>query len=72
MNMEIGSVCIKLCGREAGEKAVVIGKVDEKYVSVMGPKVRKRKCNIAHLFPTGKTIKVTKSVTQKELAEQLA
>ena len=72
MSLEIGSVCIKLCGREAGEQAVVLEKVDEKYVSIIGPRVRKRKCNIYHLFPTGKTIKITKSVTQKELAGKLA
>lgn len=72
MSLGIGRVCIKLCGREAGEQAVVLEKVDEKHVSIIGPKVRKRKCNIAHLFPTGKTIKITKSVTQKELAAKLA
>lgn len=72
MSLEMGTVCIKLCGREAGEQAVVLEKVDEKYVSIIGPKIRKRKCNIYHLFPTGKTIKVTKSTSQKELVEKLA
>ncbi len=68
-SITIGSVCIKTAGREAGEKAVVVEKVDENYVVVQGPKIRKRKCNIAHLFPTGKTVKVTKGVSHKELAK---
>ena len=51
--IEKGSVCIKTSGREAGEKAVVLEVVDENFAVIEGPKIRKRKCNIAHLFPTG-------------------
>jgi len=63
----IGSVCVKTTGREAGKKAVVLETVNANTVVIAGPKVRKRKCNIAHLFPTGKAVPVTKGVTQKEL-----
>ncbi|MEM4256894.1 MAG: 50S ribosomal protein L14e [Candidatus Diapherotrites archaeon] len=56
--IEVGDVCIKTTGREAGEKAVVIKIIDEKNVMIVGPKVRKRKCNIMQLIPLGKKIKV--------------
>ena len=69
--IERGSVCIKTSGREAGERAVVLEVVDENFAVIEGPKIRKRKCNIAHLFPTGEKISVSKNVSAKELAEHL-
>jgi len=64
----IGSICVKTAGREAGKKVVVVKKVDDNYVLVEGAKVKKRKCNILHLFPTGKTIDA-KKITKEELAQ---
>ena len=70
--LEVGSVCVKTTGREAGNKAVVLDNVDEKFVLIQGPRVRKRKCNVLHLVPIGKKLNVTKSVTQKEIDEMLS
>jgi large subunit ribosomal protein L14e len=51
--IDTGRVCIKTAGREKGLYCVVVEKVDDKFVIVSGPKsitrVRRRKCNIAHL-----------------------
>ena len=71
MALEIGTVCVKTTGREAGNKAVVLEAVDDNFVLIQGPRVRKRKCNILHLIPLGKKIHVTKGVTQKELEQKL-
>ncbi len=49
--IEPGRVCIKTAGREAGKYCVVLEVVDKNFVIVQGPKVRKRRCNIAHLEP---------------------
>lgn len=57
--IEVGRVCLKVAGREAGEKCVIINIIDEKFVEVVGPSVKNRRCNIAHLEPTEKTIEVT-------------
>ncbi len=70
--IDVGSVCVKTTGREAGKKAVVLEIVDDGHVVVQGTGVRKRKCNIAHLLPTGKKLNVGKNVTEKELNEMLA
>ncbi|MBI4210199.1 MAG: 50S ribosomal protein L14e [Candidatus Diapherotrites archaeon] len=69
---EVGSVCVKTMGREAGKSAVVLGVIDDNFVVVQGPEVRKRKCNVLHLVPVGKKISVSNEVTQKELKEKLA
>ncbi len=63
--IEVGDVCIKTTGREAGKKAVVIKILDEKNVLVVGEEVRKRRCNIMHLIPLGKKIDV-KGVEDKK------
>ena len=52
---EIGRLCVKTSGREAGRYCVIVKKVDENFMMVTGPKaltkVRRRKCNVAHLEP---------------------
>ena len=56
--MEIGSVCIKTRGREAGKTVVILSKPKKGKVLVDGSKVRRKQCNVLHLFPLGKAVKV--------------
>ena len=56
--MEIGAVCIKTKGREAGSLVVVLSKAKQGKVLIDGPKVKRKNCNVLHLFPTGKKAKV--------------
>ena len=65
-----GRVCVKTAGREAGNICVVVAKVDDAYVLVEGL-VKRRKCNLKHLEPLPKTVKVTKSSTKKEVLDSL-
>lgn len=50
---EIGRIAVKVAGREAGRKCVIIDILDKNFVLVTGPKeltgIRRRKANIAHL-----------------------
>ena len=69
--IDVGSVCVKTTGREAGKKAIVLEIVDGAHVLIQGSGVRKRKCNISHLFPTGKKVNVGKNVTDKEIKQML-
>lgn len=52
---EIGRICVKTMGREAGSYCVIVEQKDRNYVMVTGPKhlsgVRRRNCNIRHLEP---------------------
>jgi len=70
--LETGMVCIKTKGKEAGRKAVIVelGKNAE-HAIIEGPFVKKRKCNIKHLLPTGKRIELKKKASKKEIAELL-
>lgn len=56
--IEVGRICVKLAGREAGEKCVIIEVIDDKFVEVVGASVKNRRCNIKHLEPIDETIEV--------------
>ena len=70
--LEPGRVCIKTKGRQAGKLAIVIGNLENNLVTIAGPQIKKRKCNINHLLPTNKKVSVTASTTQEELKKLLA
>jgi large subunit ribosomal protein L14e len=56
--MEIGQVCIKTRGREAGRTVVVLSKPKSGKVLIDGPKVKRKECNYLHLFPLSEQVKV--------------
>jgi large subunit ribosomal protein L14e len=66
----VGRVCIKLAGRDAGMKCVVVNVVDETFVLVDG-ETRRRKVNIRHLEPMDQTVDVADNATTDEVAKVL-
>jgi large subunit ribosomal protein L14e len=64
--IEIGRLCFKVAGREAGKLAVIIDIIDKNYVLIDGL-VRRKKCNIAHLVPLGTVVKVKKGASTNEV-----
>jgi len=69
--MEVGRVCVKTAGREAGEKCVIVDIVDKNFVVVLGPRVRRRRCNIKHLEPTDKRVNIQPSMSDEEILRKL-
>lgn len=57
--IEVGRVCVKTAGREAGEKCAIVEIIDENFVEVIGESVKNRRCNIAHLEPTADSVDVS-------------
>jgi len=57
--IEIGRICLKIAGRDAGKKCVVVDILDSNFVLVDG-ETRRRKCNIAHLEPLDQTLDIKK------------
>ena len=51
--VEVGRICVKLRGREAGRRCVIVDIIDRNYVIVTGPEdltgVRRRRANMDHL-----------------------
>ena len=58
-SIEVGRVCVKTAGREAGEKCVIVEIIDENFVEVVGASVKNRRCNINHLEPVDQTVEVS-------------
>jgi large subunit ribosomal protein L14e len=56
--IEVGRVCVKISGREAGEKCVIVEVIDDKFVEVVGTNIKNRRCNIKHLEPVDQTIEI--------------
>jgi len=73
--IEVGRICVKIKGREAGRRCVVLDIIDKNFVLVTGPKnitgVRRRRVNINHLKPTEKTIKIGRGASDEEVYKAL-
>lgn len=73
--IEVGRICVKLRGREAGRKCVIVDIIDVNYVLITGPKelsgVKRRRININHIEPTEKKISISKGAQDPEVIEAI-
>ena len=67
--LEVGRLCIKTSGREAGNYCVVVDKKDN-FVVVDG-QVKRRKCNPSHLISLDKKIIIKKNAPTSEVIKKL-
>lgn len=65
--MDVGRVCVKIAGRDAGLRCVVVEVIDSNYVMIDG-QTRRRKCNIKHLEPLPITLPVKKGASHDKVA----
>ena len=68
--IEIGRLVVKIAGRDAGNKGVVIDILDNNFVMLDG-EVRRRKCNILHVEPLDTVLKIKKNASHNEIASAL-
>ncbi len=73
--IEIGRICVKISGREAGRKCVIVDIIDENFALITGPKqltgVKRRRVNIKHIEPTDKIIKIPRGASDEEVLKNL-
>lgn len=73
MVVEVGTVCVKIAGREASRYCVVVKKIDNNFVLVTGPKlltgVKRRKCNVMHLKPLPFRLEIKEDASDREVLE---
>ena len=73
--MEVGRICVKVVGREAGKHCIIVDVVDKNFVLITGPKnvsgVKRRRVNISHLEPTKEKIDIKRGATDEEATEAL-
>lgn len=73
--MDVGRICVKLKGREAEKRCVIVDVVDRNYVIVTGPPevtgVRRRRVNMSHLQPLDEVIEISRNASDEKIAELL-
>lgn len=73
--IEIGRICVKLSGREAGRKCVIVDAMDKSFVLITGPKkvtgVRRRRVNVGHVEPLQDNIEIKRGASDDEVMEVL-
>lgn len=69
--METGQICIKTRGREAGRKIVVLSNVKEGKVLIDGTKVKRKQCNVLHLFPLNEKLELKKEASHDEVIKAM-
>lgn len=63
---EVGRLCLKLAGRDAGNPCVIVERVDERFVVIDGA-TRRRKVNIAHLEPLTEVIDIKNKASHDDV-----
>ncbi|MGQ9530409.1 MAG: 50S ribosomal protein L14e [Candidatus Bathycorpusculaceae bacterium] len=73
--IEVGRICVKLTGREAGRKCVIVDIIDKSFVLITGPKnvtgVKRRRANINHIEPLQDKISIKRGASDEEVTEAL-
>lgn len=63
---KVGRMCLKLAGRDAGRKCVVVEKIDNVFVVVDGS-TRRKKVNVKHLEPLPEVIEIKDKASHEEV-----
>lgn len=73
--VEVGRICVKKLGRDAGRHCVIVDVIDKNFVLVTGPDavtgVRRRRVNISHLELTEKKIEINREASDEEVQSSL-
>jgi large subunit ribosomal protein L14e len=73
--IEVGRICAKLTGREAGKKCVIVDVMDKSFVLISGPKkvtgVKRRRVNVNHVEPLQDKIEIKRGASDEEVEEAL-
>ena len=67
---EIGRVAIKIAGRDAGKKCVIVKHLEGKLYLVDG-ETRRRKCNTLHLEPLNEVLDIKENASHEEVMKAL-
>jgi large subunit ribosomal protein L14e len=73
--IEVGRICVKVLGREAGRKCVIVDLADKSFVLITGPKkitgIKRRRVNANHIEPLQEKIDLKRGASDEEVAEAL-
>ncbi len=68
--IEVGRLCVKVAGRDAGKNCVIVESVDDNFVVVDG-QVKRKRCNISHLEPLQHRLPIASGASHEEVVKAL-
>lgn len=73
--IEVGRICVKIAGREAGYKCVIVEVIDKNFVLVTGPKetsgIKRRRSNVNHITATEDVIAIERGASDGDIEKVL-
>ena len=73
--VEVGRVCVKIAGREAGRKCVIVDVIDKNFVLITGPQkvngVKRRRANINHVEPTERKLSIKRGASDEDILKAM-
>lgn len=66
---DVGRLCMKIAGRDAGRTGVVVESIDNTFVLVDGG-VRRKKVNVKHLEPLPELVELGPGATHEEVSKE--
>lgn len=73
--IEVGRICVKITGREAGRKCIIVNIIDENFALITGPRkvsgIKRRRVNISHIEPTEVKIDIIREAADEEIVQAL-
>ncbi|MHA2391334.1 MAG: 50S ribosomal protein L14e [Promethearchaeota archaeon] len=64
---DIGRLCVKIMGREAGHYCVIVDIIDKNYLLIDGLKIRRRRVNYRHIEPLTDSIDIKKGAKHEDV-----
>ncbi len=64
--MNVGQLCVKISGRDAGKTCVIVHMIEGNFVLVDG-NTRRRKCNLSHLEPLLRTLPIPDNASHEDV-----
>ena len=73
--VEVGRTCVKITGREAGKKCIIVDVIDKNFLLITGPKqvngIKRRRVNVSHVEPTEKKVNMSRGDSDEEIMKAL-
>jgi len=71
--IEVGRICVKIAGREAGRKCVIVDVIDKNFVLITGPKnvngLKRRRVNVNHVEPTERKVSIKRGASDEDIVK---
>jgi len=64
---DIGRLCVKTMGREAGYYCVIVDIIDKNYLLIDGLNVRRRRVNFNHIEPIADVLEIKKGASHEQV-----